>query len=207
MPFSGLKHVEESQQFDRELLELVFKTADEMKQDLISQRRLAKFLDGKITSHAFLRALVWFQIFGGKRHAATRRFGDHHLRRCANSPVPPKVKVWPMNTYGERLRRCDRHASQRGRQCGSGPRRSAGCRSSTPATESVSTRPRRCWTSIPSPMPFPDGRSGHLVGDLRQGRTARSLSYLLTKYENIKLIFVSPPVCRMEGDFFAHLDK
>jgi aspartate carbamoyltransferase catalytic subunit len=46
-----------------------------------------------------------------------------------------------------------------------------------------------------------------LVGDLRYGRTARSLSYLLTKYENIKLIFVSPPVCRMEGDIKAYLDK
>jgi aspartate carbamoyltransferase catalytic subunit len=46
-----------------------------------------------------------------------------------------------------------------------------------------------------------------MVGDLRYGRTVRSLSYLLTKYENVEIIFVSPPVCKMEGDIKAYLDK
>ena len=46
-----------------------------------------------------------------------------------------------------------------------------------------------------------------MVGDLRYGRTVRSLAYLLTKYDNVEIIFVSPPVCRMEGDIKAYLDK
>jgi aspartate carbamoyltransferase catalytic subunit len=46
-----------------------------------------------------------------------------------------------------------------------------------------------------------------MVGDLRYGRTVRSLSYLLTKYENVEIIFVSPPVCKMEGDIKAYLDR
>ena len=46
-----------------------------------------------------------------------------------------------------------------------------------------------------------------MVGDLRYGRTVRSLSYLLTKYANIEIIFVSPPVCKMERDIKAYLDK
>jgi aspartate carbamoyltransferase catalytic subunit len=46
-----------------------------------------------------------------------------------------------------------------------------------------------------------------MVGDLRYGRTVRSLSYLLTKYEDVEIIFVSPPVCKMEGDIKAYLDK
>ncbi len=45
------------------------------------------------------------------------------------------------------------------------------------------------------------------VGDLRYGRTVRSLSYLLTKYENVEIIFVSPSVCRMENDIKAYLNK
>ena len=46
-----------------------------------------------------------------------------------------------------------------------------------------------------------------MVGDLRYGRTVRSLAYLLTKFENVEIIFVSPSVCKMEGDIKAYLDK
>jgi aspartate carbamoyltransferase catalytic subunit len=46
-----------------------------------------------------------------------------------------------------------------------------------------------------------------MVGDLRYGRTVRSLSYLLTKYANVEIVFVSPAVCRMEGDIKAYLDR
>ena len=48
-----LAHVIESQQFDRDLLELVFQTADQMKTDLYGERQLAKFLDGKIMASLF----------------------------------------------------------------------------------------------------------------------------------------------------------
>jgi len=46
-----------------------------------------------------------------------------------------------------------------------------------------------------------------MVGDLRYGRTVRSLSYLLTKYDGVEIIFVSPEVCKMEGDILSYLDK
>ena len=46
-----------------------------------------------------------------------------------------------------------------------------------------------------------------MVGDLKYGRTVRSLSYLLTKYSGIRIFFVSPSVCRMESDIKNYLDK
>ena len=46
-----------------------------------------------------------------------------------------------------------------------------------------------------------------MVGDLRYGRTVRSLAYLLTKYEDVEIFFVSPPVCKMESDIKEYLDK
>ena len=49
----NLQHVVESQQFDRSLLELVFNTADMMKADLQGERKLAKFLDGKVMASLF----------------------------------------------------------------------------------------------------------------------------------------------------------
>lgn len=37
-----------------------------------------------------------------------------------------------------------------------------------------------------------------LVGDLANGRTVRSLAYLLSMYEGIKFYFVAPDVVRMQ---------
>ena len=39
-----------------------------------------------------------------------------------------------------------------------------------------------------------------LVGDLANGRTARSLAYLLSMYKGVKLVFVAPPVAAMGED-------
>ncbi len=46
-----------------------------------------------------------------------------------------------------------------------------------------------------------------MVGDLLYGRTVRSLSYLLAKYDDVKLIFVAPPVCQMHDDIKQYLDR
>jgi aspartate carbamoyltransferase catalytic subunit len=52
-----------------------------------------------------------------------------------------------------------------------------------------------------------DGISIAMVGDLANGRTVRSLSYLLGKYEDIKIYFVAPEVVRMKGDIKAYLRR
>ncbi len=46
-----------------------------------------------------------------------------------------------------------------------------------------------------------------LVGDLASGRTARSLCYLLGKFSNLEVIFVSPDNLRMAEDIKHYLDK
>lgn len=43
-----------------------------------------------------------------------------------------------------------------------------------------------------------DGIKLGLVGDLANGRTVRSLAYLIAKYQNIKIYFVSPDVVKMK---------
>ncbi|SMF69997.1 aspartate carbamoyltransferase [Pseudobacteriovorax antillogorgiicola] len=45
-----------------------------------------------------------------------------------------------------------------------------------------------------------DGKTITLVGDLKRGRTVRSLSSLLTNYQDVSLRFVSPPEFRIEDD-------
>lgn len=50
------------------------------------------------------------------------------------------------------------------------------------------------------------GLSVAIIGELDKGRTARSLAYLLAKFERVKLFFVSPPEMQMKRDILAYLD-
>ena len=52
-----------------------------------------------------------------------------------------------------------------------------------------------------------DGLSVAFIGELDRGRTARSLTYLLAKFERVKLFFVSPPELQMKNDILQYLDR
>ncbi|MCF8107293.1 MAG: aspartate carbamoyltransferase [Desulfohalobiaceae bacterium] len=52
-----------------------------------------------------------------------------------------------------------------------------------------------------------DGKSIAMVGDLKRGRTVRSLSYLMQNYRDVSLYFVSPQEFRMKQDIKDHLAK
>jgi aspartate carbamoyltransferase catalytic subunit len=45
------------------------------------------------------------------------------------------------------------------------------------------------------------------VGDLKRGRTVRSLTYLLCKYPGVRLLFVSPPQLRIGDDILDYVCK
>lgn len=50
-----------------------------------------------------------------------------------------------------------------------------------------------------------DGLRIAMVGDLAQGRTVRSLSYLLGKFKDVKIYFVAPELLRMKDDILSYL--
>ncbi len=52
-----------------------------------------------------------------------------------------------------------------------------------------------------------DGLKIAMVGDLAQGRTVRSLAYLLSKFNDIKMYFVAPPPLKMKQDILEHLQE
>ncbi len=52
-----------------------------------------------------------------------------------------------------------------------------------------------------------DGLRIAMVGDLANGRTVRSLSYLLSKYDGVELVFVAPPAVAMGRDIKTHLQE
>ena len=45
------------------------------------------------------------------------------------------------------------------------------------------------------------------VGDLKYGRAARSLAYLLGKYDNVRMTFVSAPALKMKDDIKQYLQE
>ena len=51
------------------------------------------------------------------------------------------------------------------------------------------------------------GKTIAFVGDLKRGRTVRSLTYLLCRYPGVKLLFVSPPELRIGDDIVEYLQR
>ena len=52
-----------------------------------------------------------------------------------------------------------------------------------------------------------NGLSIAFIGDLERGRTARSLAYLLSKFDRVKIHFVAPPELQMKPDILQYLDR
>ena len=51
------------------------------------------------------------------------------------------------------------------------------------------------------------GLSVAIIGELDRGRTARSLAYLLAKFDRVRIFFVSPPELQMKPDILGYLDE
>ena len=50
-----------------------------------------------------------------------------------------------------------------------------------------------------------DGKTIGLMGDLRRGRTARSLAYLMKNYEGVRVVCIAPDAFAMGSDIVEHL--
>jgi len=204
----GLKHVVESQQFDRDLLDLVFKTADRMKTDLSEERKFAKFLDGKIMASLFYEPSTRTRF---SFESAMRRLGGtvittENAREFSSASKGESLSdsTRIMNGYADLIvmRHNEAGSAARASEISSVPIINAGDGAGQHPTQALLD-----IYTIADAFPEMSGLKIALVGDLRYGRTVRSLSYLLSKYEDMEIIFVSPPVCKMESDIKAYLDK
>ncbi len=52
-----------------------------------------------------------------------------------------------------------------------------------------------------------DGKVIGMMGDLKRGRTVRSLSYLMRHYKNVRLVFIAPEAFKMEDDIKTYLTE
>ncbi|MBC2741467.1 MAG: aspartate carbamoyltransferase [Desulfosarcina sp.] len=202
-----LDHIIESQQFDRDLLEVVFRTADQMKADLCGERRFAKSLEGRIMASLFYEPST-----------RTRFSFESAMLRLGGSVITTEnAREFSSAAKGESLSDSTRIMTgyadvivMRHNEAGSAAQAAEiSCIPVINAGDGAGQHPTQALLDM---YTIVDALGIHslkiaMVGDLRYGRTVRSLSYLLTKYENVEIIFVSPPVCKMEGDIKVYLDK
>lgn len=203
-----LKHIIESQQFDRDLLEVVFRTADQMKADLGGERRFAKSLESRILASLFYepstRTRFSFESamlrLGGS--VITTENAREFSSAAKGESLSDSTRI--MNGYADVIvmRHSEAGSAAHAAEISRIPVINAGDGAGQHPTQALLDM----YTIVDS-LSTSGSLKIAMVGDLRYGRTVRSLSYLLTKYENVEIIFVSPPVCKMEGDIKAYLDK
>ena len=203
----SLQHVYESQQFDLELLDIVFKVADEMKSDLLAKpRQYADILKDKIMASLFYEPST-----------RTRFSFESAMARLGGSILTTEnAKEFSSASKGETLydstsvmcgyadlivmRHNEPGSAEIAAEVSSVPVINAGDGSGQHPTQALLD-----LYTIKDSFSTIDNLTFAMVGDLKYGRTVRSLSYLLTKYNNIKIYYVSPVVCKMDQDIKDYL--
>lgn len=203
-----LSHVCEAQQFDLELLEIVFRTADDMKTALSGKNPYARVLENKIMASLFYepstRTRFSFESamarLGGK--ILTTENAKEFSSAAKGESLYDSTRI--MNGYADIIvmRHHEAGSAKKAADASRIPVINAGDGAGQHPTQALLD-----LYTINDNFPGINGLKIAMVGDLRYGRTVRSLSYLLTKYENVTIYFVSPAVCRMEEDIKEYLTK
>lgn len=198
-----LNHIIESQQFDKELLTYLFSLADAMKINPDSYR-----LDGRILATLFYepstRTRLSFEsamLQLGGRVIATESAKEFSSFSKGES-LEDTIKVTSGYADIIALRHFEIGAAKRAAAASSKPIINAGDGAGQHPTQSLLD-----LYTIQAHFRSIDDLTVCMVGDLRYGRTVRSLCYLLGRFFKPRILFVSPKICRMEEDIRRFLDK
>jgi len=201
-----LKHVIKSQQFDRDLLTEIFNTSQQM--ESVFENGQSKLLSGKILASLFYepstRTRLSFESammrLGGR--IITTENAKEFSSAAKGENIEDTIRV--VQSYADAI--VIRHHE-------SGTAEKASLFSDIPiinAGDGPGQHPTQALTdlyTIQKELGTIDDISIAMVGDLQNGRTVRSLCYLLSTYKNIKVYFVSPDVVKMRDDIKDYLTK
>ncbi len=197
-----MKHVIESQQFNRKLIDTIFSIAGQL------EKKTDNSLKGKIMASLFYEPST-----------RTRFSFESAMLRLGGSVITTEnAKEFSSASKGETLEDsirvicsyCDvivlRHYEQ-----GASKRASAvACVPVINAGDGAGQHPTQGLLdlyAIQRELNRIDGITIAMVGDLKHGRTIRSLSYLLGKYKEVKILFISPKALRVGADIKAYLRR
>ncbi len=198
-------HVIESQQFSRTLLEDLFARSEEMKGE---PHRFVGRLAGQVMAALFYEPSTRTRL----------SFEAAMLRLGGTTMGTDNAREFSSASKGETLEDTIRIVSGYAdvivlRHNEEGAARRAAAVSTVPiinAGDGPGQHPTQALLdlyTIRDELSRIDGVRVAMVGDLANGRTVRSLTYLLSKFNEIKFWFVAPPQVAMHDDLKTHLDE
>ncbi len=197
-----LKNLIESQQLDVETLFALFKKADELK------KVVKEPLNGKILATLFYepstRTRLSFESamlrLGGK--VISTENAKEFSSAVKGESIEDSIRV--ISGYSDVIviRHFEEGAVEKATSVSSVPVINAGSGSGQHPTQTLLDL-YTIWKEVGKI----DGVTIAMVGDLKYGRTVRSLCYLLGKFKNIKIIFVAPECLSIKDDIKDYLKK
>ncbi|ERN16025.1 hypothetical protein AMTRI_Chr11g151870 [Amborella trichopoda] len=202
-----LDDVIEAQQFDREILSAIFEVAREME-------KIEKSSSGANILRGYLMATLFYEPSTRTRlsfESAMKRLGGEVL-------TTENAREFSSAAKGETLEDSIRTVEGYSdiivmRHFESGAARRAASTASIPvinAGDGPGQHPTQALLdvyTIEREIGRLDGIRVGLVGDLANGRTVRSLAYLLAKYNDVKIYFVAPDIVKMKDDIKDYLSS
>jgi aspartate carbamoyltransferase catalytic subunit len=201
-----LFHVIEAQQFDRDLLAEIFSVTKEMEE--VVSRYGSNILNRRIMATLFYEPSTRTRL---SFEAAMRRLGGEVVTTESAQEFSSAAKgetledtIRIVEGYSDVivLRHFESGSARRAANVATVPIINAGDGPGQHPTQALLD-----MYTIQKELGKLDGLAVAMVGDLANGRTVRSLAYLLAKYKDIKLYFVAPPVVRMKDDIKAYLRR
>lgn len=201
-----LKHVLEAQQFDKDLLKEIFNEAREME-------RIA-FSGGNDILHRAIMATVFYEPSTRTRlsfESAMIRLGGkvistENAREFSSASKGESLEdtIRTIQGYADVivLRHYESGATKEAVNVAQVPIINAGDGSGQHPTQALLD-----LFTIEEAFSKVENLQVAMVGDLENGRTVRSLAYLLAKYDNIQIKFVSPNFLKMKKDIKDYLDR
>ena len=202
---SRLRHVIESQQFSRSLLEELFARSEEIKRE---PHKFMGRLNGRVMAALFYepstRTRLSFEA--AMLRLGGQTMGTDNAREFSSAAKGETLEdtIRIVGGYADVI--VIRHNEE-------GAARRAAAVSSVPvinAGDGPGQHPTQALLdiyTIKDELNRIDGIKVAMVGDLANGRTVRSLTYLLSKFKDIKIWFVAPPAVAMRDDLKSHLDE
>jgi aspartate carbamoyltransferase catalytic subunit len=201
-----LHHVLEAQEFDREALERIFDTADKMRgiveqggSDILKGKLLASLFYEPSTRTRFSFETAMLRLGG---EVITTESAGQFSSTVKGETLEDTIKI--VSSYADVI--VLRHNEAGSAKLASGvsnvPVINAGDGTGQHPTQSLLD-----LYTIRDAFRIVDGLHIVIVGDLKYGRTARSLAYLLGKYRNISITFVAPAQLSMSDDIIEYCTR
>lgn len=197
-----MKHIVESQQFDQKLISKIFSTADKL------AKKSETPLKGKVMATLFYEpsTRTRFSFESAMLHLGGSVITTENAKEFSSvskgETLEDTIRV--VNSYVDVIvmRHDEEGASKKASLVSGVPVINAGDGSGQHPTQALLD-----LYTIKKELGKIDGIRIAFVGDLKHGRTIRSLSYLLGKYKNIKIYFVSPKGLKVGDDIKNYLEK